>query len=89
MAKIRGEVDVTPEDELLLNSSFLPTINAERLSQHLPLFTTMDDYASFVLASSMSSYVDGEKRKKKQTIAERYATAPANIQSQVDALLGS
>ena len=30
MAKIRGEVDTTPEQERMLNKTFLPAMNAER-----------------------------------------------------------
>lgn len=88
MAKIKGEIDVTPEAERTFNELVLPDINAEREAQDEAPFANADDYASFVLSKAFESYVEQGKDKKKEDVADKYDAADPSVQAQVDALLG-
>jgi len=89
MAKIRGEVDTTPEQEQVLNETFLPTINEDRAAQEPPLppLADMDEYASWLLGVAMPDWVDKSKKKEAGEVAEAYEDADPVTQAEVDAIL--
>ena len=87
MAKIKGEVDTTPEQEATLNAIFLPEINAARAAQDLAPLATMDDYASWLLGAAMPDWVGKSNEKKAKDTGDKYAEADPAIQAQIDALL--
>lgn len=88
MAQIKGAVTVTPQEESLLNATFLVKVNAERKASGLSTFANMDAYADFILANALASYVSGVKEKKAKDVGDKYDAASPAVQAQVDALLG-
>ena len=88
MAKIRGEVDTTPEQERTLNEIFLPEINAGRAAQDLPPLADMDEYASWLLGVAMPDWVGKSNEKKAKDTGDKYKDADPAVQAEIDALLG-
>ena len=87
MAKIKGSVDTTPEQEATLNETFLPEINAARAAQDLAPLATMDEYADWLLGAAMPDWVGKSNEKKAKDTGDKYAEADPAIQAQIDALL--
>ena len=89
MAKIRGEVDTTPDQEATLNEIFLPEVNAQRATQDPPLepLADMDAYASWLLGEAMPDWVGKSKKKDALDIAELYEVADDATQNAVDDIL--
>ena len=87
MAKIKGEFDTTPEQEDLLNAIFLPDVNADRVADGLEPLADMDAYASWLLSIAVPDWAAKSKDKKIDDVAEKYESADAAVQAQIDALL--
>ena len=89
MAKIKGEVDTTPEQEAYLNAIYLPEINAERAAQFPPLdpLADMDEYASWLLGVSMPDWVNKSKKKDAVDVGTLYNDADAVAKKAVNDIL--
>ena len=89
MAKIRGEVDTTPDQERMLNKTFLPAVNEERAAQEPPLepLADMDEYASWLLGHAMPDWVEKSKDKDSKEVGDAYEEADLVTQAEVEAIL--
>ena len=87
MAKIKGEVKVTPEDEASLNELFLPEINAERAENDEEPLANMDAYADWLLAEAVPDWAQGARDKKSRDVGDLYDEADDETQKAIDDLL--
>ena len=87
MAKVIGSVDISQADKDVLDA-FLADVNAARVEAGEAEFATIDDYATFVLASALQSYIGGKRRKTKEVVGDLYDGADQGTRDTIDTLLG-